>query len=146
MSFLNAFEISTSGLSAERFRINVISSNVANINTTRTAEGGPYVRKDVLFLASPVTENKSFSQNLDDEIDLQKVEVKEIVKDQRPPILKYDPSHPDANSEGYVAYPHINIMEEMVNLVNASRSYEANATTLRAAKDMAMKSIEIIKG
>ena len=138
MSFMDAFQISASGLSAERLRINVISSNIANINTTRTKEGGPYKRKDVVFEAAPL-EKKSFEENL------KQVKVTEIVEDKRPPIMKYDPSHPDANENGYVAFPNINIMEEMVNLINASRSYEANVTTLKATKDMAMRTMEILK-
>ncbi len=144
MSFLNSFNISASALSAERLRINVISSNIANINTTRTPEGGPYKRKDVIFEASPV-KSKSFDETLQDAANLKKVEVKEIVEDKRPPIMKYDPGHPDANKDGYVAYPNINIMEEMVNLINASRSYEASVTTLKASKDMAMRAMDIIR-
>ncbi len=144
MSFLDSFNISASGLSAERLRINVISSNIANINTTRTPEGGPYKRKDVVFEAVPVKE-KSFDDTLNDTLNLKKVEVKEIVKDNRPPIMKYDPGHPDANKDGYVAYPNINIMEEMVNLINATRSYEAGVTTMKASKDMAMRAIDIIR-
>ncbi len=144
MSFLDSFNISASGLSAERLRINVISSNIANINTTRTPEGGPYKRKDVVFEAVPFKE-KSFDETLNDTVNLKKVEVAKIVEDKRPPIMKYDPGHPDANKDGYVAYPNINIMEEMVNLINASRSYEAGVTTLKASKDMAMKAIDIIR-
>jgi flagellar basal-body rod protein FlgC len=144
MSFLDAFNISASGLSAERLRINVISSNIANINVTRTKEGGPYKRKDVLFEAVPL-EKKSFDDNLKEAENLEKVKVTNIVEDKRPPIMKYDPSHPDADENGYVAYPNINIMEEMVNLINASRSYEANVTTMKASKDMAMKAIEILR-
>ena len=148
MSFLDSFNISASALSAERLRINVISSNIANINTTKTPEGGPYKRKDVIFEATPL-KKQSFEENLNEAINpengLKKVEVKEIVNDDRPPIMKYDPTHPDANKDGYVAYPNINIMEEMVNLINSSRSYEANVTTLKASKDMAMRALDILK-
>ena len=144
MSFLDSFNLSASALSAERLRINTISSNIANINTTKTPEGGPYKRKDVIFEATPLKE-KTFDENLKDALKLEKVEVKEIVNDDRPPIMKYDPTHPDANKDGYVAYPNINIMEEMVNLINSSRSYEANVTTMKAAKDMAMKAMDILR-
>ena len=141
MSFLTAFNISASGMSAERLRINVISSNIANINTTRTPEGGPYKRKDVVFEASPIENKNSFANQLE----LETVKVKNVVEDNRPPILKYDPSHPDADKDGYVKMPNINLMEEMVNLINASRSYEANVQVMRSAKDMVSKTIEILR-
>lgn len=144
MSFLDAFQISASGLSAERLRVNVISSNIANVNTTRTKEGGPYKKKEVVFEAVPI-EKKSFEDNLKEASDLREVKVTEIVEDNSPPVLKYDPSHPDANADGYVAYPNINLMEEMVDLINASRSYQANVTAMKATKDMAMKSVEILR-
>lgn len=144
MSFLDAFNVAASGLSAERLRINVISSNIANINTTRTPEGGPYKRKDVVFEAEPLNKN-SFENNLKESMDSEKVKVTEIVEDPRPPIMKYDPGHPDADANGYVKYPNINIMEEMVNLINASRSYEANVTTMKATKSMAMKALDILR-
>ncbi len=144
MSFLDAFNVAASGLSAERLRINVISSNIANINTTRTPEGGPYKRKDVVFEAEPLNQD-SFENNLRESMDSEKVKVTEIVEDPRPPIMKYDPGHPDADANGYVKYPNINIMEEMVNLINASRSYEANVTTMKATKSMAMKALDILR-
>ena len=141
MSFLTAFNISANGMSAERLRINVISSNIANINTTRTPEGGPYRRKDVIFEATPINDENSFEKQLK----LETVKVKDIVEDSRPPILKYDPSHPDADKDGYVKMPNINIMEEMVNLINASRSYEANVQVMRSAKDMITRTIDILR-
>ncbi len=141
MSFLTAFNISASGMSAERLRINVISSNIANINTTRTPEGGPYKRKDVVFEASLIENKNSFANQLE----LETVKVKNIVEDNRPPILKYDPSNPDADKDGYVKMPNINLMEEMVNLINASRSYEANVQVMRSAKDMVSRTIEILR-
>ncbi len=141
MSFLTAFNISANGMSAERLRINVISSNIANINTTRTPEGGPYRRKDVIFEATPINEENSFEKQLN----LETVKIKDIVEDSRPPILKYDPSHPDADKDGYVKMPNINIMEEMVNLINASRSYEANVQVMRSAKDMITRTIDILR-
>ncbi len=144
MGFLDSFKVAASGLSAERLRINVISSNIANINTTRTPEGGPYKRKDVVFEAVPL-EKKSFDNALDRSMESVEVQVKKIVEDPRPPIMKYDPGHPDADENGYVKYPNINIMEEMVNLINASRSYEANVTTMKATKSMAMKALDILR-
>ncbi len=144
MGFLDSFKVAASGLSAERLRINVISSNIANINTTRTSEGGPYKRKDVVFEAVPL-EKKSFDNALDRSMESVEVQVKKIVEDPRPPIMKYDPGHPDADENGYVKYPNINIMEEMVNLINASRSYEANVTTMKATKSMAMKALDILR-
>ena len=141
MSFLTAFNISANGMSAERLRINVISSNIANIDTTRTPEGGPYRRKDVIFEATPINDDNSFEKQLK----LETVKVKNIVEDSRPPILKYDPSHPDADKDGYVKMPNINIMEEMVNLINASRSYEANVQVMRSAKDMITRTIDILR-
>ena len=141
MSFLTAFNISANGMSAERLRINVISSNIANINTTRTPEGGPYRRKDVVFEAVPVNDKNDF----EDYLNIETVKVKDIVEDSRPPILKYDPSNPDADKDGYVKMPNINIVEEMVNLINASRSYEANVQVLRSAKEMITRTIDILR-
>ncbi len=141
MSFLTAFNISANGMSAERLRINIISSNIANINTTRTPEGGPYKRKDVVFEATPIEDKNSFESQLQ----LETVKVKDVVEDPRPPILKYDPSHPDADKDGYVKMPNINLMEEMVNLINASRSYEANVQVMRSAKEMISRTIEILR-
>ena len=144
MSFLDAINVAASGLTSERLRINVISSNIANINTTRTPEGGPYKRKDVVFEAEPL-EKGSFENELENSMVSEKVKVTEIVEDPRPPIMKYEPGHPDADENGYVKYPNINIMEEMVNLINASRSYEANVTTMKATKGMAMKALDILR-
>ena len=143
MNFFNAFKISSSGLSAQRVRMNVISSNLANIETTRTAEGGPYKRKDVVFSAQPA--GGSFQDTLDQQITgkLHKVKVLGIVKDSKPPMLKYAPDHPDANKQGYVAMPNINLVEEMVNMISASRSYEAGVAAINATKNMALKALEI---
>ncbi|MCD6562097.1 MAG: flagellar basal body rod protein FlgC [Deltaproteobacteria bacterium] len=143
MNFLDALQTSSSGLTAQRTRMNVISSNLANINTTRTPEGGPYKRKDVVFAASPL--HQSFQDTLRRQIRgaLSKVDVIGIVDDKRPPQLKYDPQHPDANEKGYVAMPNVNLIEEMVNMISATRSYEAGVTALNATKDMALKALEI---
>lgn len=143
MDFLSAIDISASALNAERIRMNTISSNIANANTTRTPEGGPYRRKDVVVQAIPHKE--SFGEILEDKVEgnLQRVQVADVVSDQGAPRMVYNPSHPDANPDGYVAMPNINPVEEMVNMLNATRSYEANVTALDASKAMAMKALEI---
>lgn len=143
MDFAKGLSISASGLSAQRMRMNTISSNIANINTTRSPEGGPYRRKDVVFEAIP--EAKSFGDILTSQTDqnLQRVQVTDVMVDQKAPLLKYEPDHPDANAEGYVAYPNINLMEEMANMIQATRSYEANVSAMQATKDMALSALEI---
>ena len=163
MSFLSSFDISGYGLSAERFRINTISSNIANANTTRTDEGGPYRRKEVVFKAIDFdkqlndelqTNYLKFSNPLDKEGEdfsepkpaLTTVVVDKIVRDDSKPILKYDPSNPDANKNGYVAYPNINPVVEMSDLIEATRSYQANVAAFQSAKSMATTAISILKG
>ena len=144
MNFLTAMETSSSGLAAQRYRINILSTNIANSQTTRTPEGGPYRRRDVVFGALPP--QRTFAEELRARVqpdDPLHVKVLGVVTDQRPPLLKYDPSHPDANEEGYVAFPNVNPMEEMVNLMLASRSYEANVAAFNATKAMALKALEI---
>ena len=143
MSFSKALSISSSGLSAQRMRMNTISSNIANVNTTKTPEGGPYRRKDVVFEAIP--QAKTFGQILhtNSEKNIDRVQVTDITVDRKAPMLKYEPNHPDANQEGYVAYPNINLMEEMANMVQATRSYEANVSAMQATKDMANSALEI---
>jgi flagellar basal-body rod protein FlgC len=143
MDLLKSMRISASGLRANLKRTEAINSNIANAQTTRTAEGGPYRRKEVVFGSEPAREN--FSDILDGEIDAQaqSVHVTEVVSSNEPPILKYDPSHPDANEKGYVAMPRINVMKEMADLITAQRAYEANITTLNTTKMMAMKALEI---
>jgi flagellar basal-body rod protein FlgC len=142
--FVTGFRISSSGMKAQRMRMNTISSNIANINTTRTPEGGPYRRKDVVLEAMP--EVKNFGEILgvnSPRADMQRVQVTDVVSDRRAPMMKYEPNHVDANEEGYVAYPNINLMEEMTNMIQATRSYEANVQALQASKDMAMSALEI---
>lgn len=142
MDFLSSMRISSSGMTANRQRMNTISSNIANVNTTRTPEGGPYRRKDVIFEAIP--DAKSFGEILDtQQKNLQRVQVTDIAVDQAAPRLVYDPNHVDANPDGYVAYPNINLMEEMANMIQATRAYEANASALGASKNMAMTALEI---
>lgn len=143
MDFFSSMNVSSSALAAGRTRMNLISSNLANANATRTPEGGPYKRKDAVFAAAPV-ENR-FNRALDGATaqQVRRVEVSEIVEDQNPPRLQYDPSHPDANPQGYVAMPNVNVVEEMADMIGATRAYEANVTAVQAAKSMAMKTLEI---
>jgi flagellar basal-body rod protein FlgC len=143
MNFLDSIKVSASGLSAQRLRMNLISNNLANINTTRTEEGGPFKRKDAVFQAMP--QENSFANTLSERMqpELTEVQVAGIVNDGRAPILKYDPDHPDADAKGYVALPNINIVEEMVNMISASRSYEANVTAVKATKEMASQALDI---
>ena len=143
MSFLDALQTSSTGLSAQRLRMNLISSNLANANTTRTPEGGPYRRKDAVFAADP--KKSPFHSALSDKMGPQQVDVKVIAirDDLRPPIQKYDPGHPDADEKGYIYLPNINVVEEMVNIMTATRSYEANVTAVKATKEMVAEALEI---
>jgi len=145
MDFFDAIHASSSGLSAQRLRMNLISGNLANVNTTRTREGGPYRRKEAIFAARPLEE--SFRKILADRQrnQLSMVAVDRVIEDSNLPVMKYDPQHPDADKKGYVAMPNINVMEEMVNMISATRGYEANVTALKAAKDMASTALEIGK-
>ena len=143
MNFLDALHLSSSGLTAQRLRMNVIASNLANIHTTRTAGGGPYKRKDVVFAAC--SGNRNFQNILRSQMGGKPsgVRVIGVVNDTRAPQLKYDPQHPDANEKGYVAMPNVNLVEEMVNMISATRSYEASVAAINATKSMAMKALEI---
>lgn len=143
MDFMKSLDASAAGLNAQRIRMNLISHNLANVSTTRTAEGGPYKRKDALFeTVEPPTEFRDALKNRMDAY-LKQVQVSEIREDNRPPIRKFDPAHPDADASGFVAMPNINVVEEMVNMMSASRSYEANVTAVKTTKDMAMTALEI---
>jgi flagellar basal-body rod protein FlgC len=143
MDFSTAMRVSGSGLSAQRLRMNTIASNIANINTLRTPEGGPYRRKDVVFEALP--ETRTFGQILTGQVDpnIQRVQVTDVLVDRGAPIPKHEPQHPDADENGYVWYPNINLMEEMTNMIQATRSYEANVSALQASKEMALRALEI---
>ena len=145
MNFFNALRVSSSGLTAQRVRMNLAANNLANINTTKTPEGGPYRRKDVVFASQPL--EKSFGDTLNSRMTgkLSEVRVAGIIDDPRPPHEKHDPQHPDADENGYVKTPNIKLMEEMVNMLSATRSYEANVTAIKATKDMALKALEIGK-
>ena len=145
MGYFSALDISASGLTAQRLRMDTISQNIANVNTTRTAEGGPYKRKTVLF--EEIKGQGSFEVAFGDALSrAQKgngVRVRKIVEDDSPGILSYDPSHPDADEDGYVRMPNVNIVEEMVNMISATRSYEANVTAMNNFKTMVAKTLEI---
>ncbi|RRD71074.1 MULTISPECIES: flagellar basal body rod protein FlgC [unclassified Desulfovibrio] len=143
MDFMTAFDISASGLSADRTRINTISMNLANAKTTRTPQGGPYRRRSVLQQTADVDD--PFSIHMRSELDraVQGVRVMAVTMDTRPFKRVYEPGHPDANEEGYVLYPDINVVEEMANLMTAQRNYEANVTTVEALKGMYVKALEI---
>lgn len=131
---MDAMEISASALTAERIRMNLISSNLANANSTRTAEGGPYRRKDAVFAATMDEANAKMGGG---------VKVLDVVEDQSAPRLQYEPSHPDADAKGYVAYPNVNVVEEMADMITATRAYEANITAMKAGMDMEMKALQI---
>ncbi|RDB36545.1 MAG: flagellar basal body rod protein FlgC [Spirobacillus cienkowskii] len=143
MSFIEGLKISASGLSAERIRMNVISSNIANVNTSRTEEGGPYKRKDVLFTARNSGLSFDNLMRLAFDPHLKEVKVDGITEDRRAPRLLYNPNHPDANENGYVAMPNISIMEEMVNMITSNRSFESNTQAINATKSMAQTAIGI---
>lgn len=145
MNFLDSLHISSTGLSAQRIRMNLISSNLANVNTTRTEDGEPYKRKDVIFEAVQSNDFEDvLNERLDDAGD--GVRVARVVEDEKPFVEKYDPGHPDADPDGYVRLPNVNIVEEMVNMISASRSFEANATAVSITKDMAAAALKIGEG
>lgn len=143
MDFMTALDISASALSAERTHMNIISMNLANVKTTRTAMGGPYRRKSVVMAASEV--DAPFSKQMQSALDreLRGVRVMHVATDFRPHKLVYEPGHPDANEDGYVAYPDINVVEEMASLMTAQRGYEANVTSIDTIKAMYNKALEI---
>ncbi len=140
----NSINVSASGLTAERLRMDVISRNIANANVTRTASGTPYRRQITVF--RPI-ENSSFKATLDKAMGKPMtgdgVEVYKVVEDKAPFREVYNPSHPDANEDGMVLMPNVDTITEMVDLIAASRAYEANVTTINAAKGMAMRALEI---
>ena len=143
MDTLTAMQISGSALKAERARLNIAAMNLANANTTRTMEGGPYKAKSVVFAAKPL-DGVNFQDTLNSTTErLRKVEVVEISEDKAPFKEVYDPSHPDADANGVVRFPNVNVAEQMVDMMSARRSYEANVTALDAVKNMALKALEI---
>jgi flagellar basal-body rod protein FlgC len=145
MSIFSMFSVSGSGMEAQRLRAQLLVENIANAETTRTAEGGPYRRKDVSFSTQSLGEMEpgNFNSHLNQAIN--GVSVDSVHVDDRSPQLRYQPGHPDANSDGYVAYPNLNPAEEMVDLLSATRSYQANVSAVSAAKDMIQRSIDLFR-
>ena len=142
MDLFTTFDIAASGLKAQTTRLNTISANLANAETTVTPEGGPYRKKSVVFQTREVP----FRDQLQSALQAGQsrgVEVARIVEDTEPPQLVFDPSHPDARADGYVEMPNVNVLKEMVDMMSATRSYEANTTTIQSAKRMALKALDI---
>jgi flagellar basal-body rod protein FlgC len=140
LGIFSAMDIAASGLSAERTRMNTIASNLANAQTTRTAEGGPYKRVDPVFEAIALDKMRALSPS---EHSVSMVQVTEIAQDQRPGHMVYSPGHPDANPDGYLEYPNVNIVEEMVNMISASRAYEAGISTVEATQKMGNSALDL---
>lgn len=136
MQIFKAMQISSSGLTAERFRLDLIANNIANAHSTRTEDGGPYRRRSAVFAEQMDAARRN----------RQGVRVVSVSEDQTPPRLVYEPGHPDADASGYVAYPNVNVIQEMVDMITATRAYEANVTSLNAAKSMFLKALEIGRG
>ncbi len=136
----SAMEVAASGLSAERVRMNTIASNLANVRTTRTPEGGPFRRLDPVFEAAPL-QRLGLTSGPSQGVSV--VRVARIEADERPGTMVYEPGHPDANAEGYVEYPNVNAVEEMVNMITASRAYEAGVTSIETIKQMARSALEL---
>lgn len=137
MSIFSSFDISASGLFAQRTRLDVIAGNIANAETTRTAEGGPYARRQVVFAEALGRTTRAAGAG---------VEIVGIAVDPAPPNTVHDPGHPDAGPDGYVALPNVNVIEEMTDMVAATRSYEANVAAMNAAKSMFQSALELGKG
>lgn len=147
MAMFNAFNISATGMSAQRVRMDILAENAANVNTTRTEDGTPYKRKNVVFEEKSAnnfsTILNSMTGNRNSYIG-SGVKVTQIVEDDKTPMnMVYDPSHPDADENGYVTYPNVNVVTEMTDLIDATRAYEANVTAFNATKTMALKALEI---
>jgi flagellar basal-body rod protein FlgC len=147
MNLFDSLTISGSALAAERQRSEIIAANMANAETTHTEAGGPYRRKEVVFQSSG---SSNFQLALDKSGNLNgpttgSVQISEVVDDPTPPVMRYEPNHPDANKDGYVAYPAINPVMEMVDLMSSVRSYQLNASAVAAAKQMIQQSIDILK-
>jgi flagellar basal-body rod protein FlgC len=143
MSLFTSLSVSSSGMSAQRTRAEHIVQNLANSETTRTPEGGPYRRKDVLF--SSESQTSPFASVFQTELQSEGVGVAGIVEDDRPGIRRYLPGHPDAGKDGYVEFPRINPAEDMVDLLGASRGYQANVAAMTAVKDMIHRSIDLLR-
>jgi flagellar basal-body rod protein FlgC len=142
MSLFSSLQVSSSGMSAQRTRAELLVENLANSETTRTPEGGPYRRQDVVF--STDQQASPFSAVFQNEVGTG-VAVSDVITDTRDPERRYMPGHPDADQDGYVAYPRINPAEDMVDLLSATRSYEANVAAISSVKDMISRSIDIMR-
>jgi flagellar basal-body rod protein FlgC len=145
MNLLSALSVSASGMTAQRQRTELLVENLANADTTRTPDGGPYRRKDVVFASDPSA--AEFSSLFEDNLNgnAEGVRVAQVVTDSRPPEQRYMPGHPDADADGYVSMPRMNPAEDMVDLLGASRSYQANVSAISAVKDMIQKSMDLFK-
>ena len=145
MDMMAGLQVNFSALTAQRTRMNVIASNLANAQSTRTPEGGPYKRQDVVFAAQP--QRSSFAGMLDEHLQdgVNEVHVLDIISDRNAPRLEYEPDHPDANEQGYVAYPNVNVMREMVDLISASRAYEANLKVLQAYHQQVEQALQLLR-
>ncbi len=146
MDLFQSMQISASALAVQRVRMNTIASNLANVNTTKTPQGGPYRRKDVSIRPVGLEEmTGKAGASFEDELNrhIQGVEVTRVIEDKSPPRLVYKPSHPDANENGYVAMPNITMITEMVSMMNAQRSYEASVTAVNATRAMITKAMSI---
>ncbi|MEN9580387.1 MAG: hypothetical protein RJA70_3396 [Pseudomonadota bacterium] len=143
LGVFSAMDIAASGLSAQRLRMNTIASNLSNAQTTRTEEGGAYKRVDPVFEAVALKKMQALTAS---EQSVSLVHVREVVQDKRPGRVVFEPGHPDANTQGYVEYPNVNIVEEMVNMITASRAYEAGVSSVESAKGMANAALQIGKG
>jgi flagellar basal-body rod protein FlgC len=144
MSLFSVLSIGASGMQAQRTRAELLVQNLANAETTRTPDGGPYRRQDAIFTTASVS--SPFSSVLDSEVQgAQGVAVSEIVTDTRDPERRYLPGHPDADADGYVAFPRVNPAEDMVDLLGAARTYEANVAAIGAVKDMIERSIDLLR-
>ena len=153
MGFFDGYNVSSSGMSAQRTRINVVSANIANAKTTHTAEGGPYKKQEVVFEDILIANNKKTNNNdvevtnsKNSDVTLRGVGVKSILQSDAKPVMRYEPAHPDSDEKGYVAYPDINPVIEMVNLVEATRSYEANVASFNTHKNIDSKTLDILNG
>jgi flagellar basal-body rod protein FlgC len=145
MSLFSALSVSASGMAAQRTRAEVLVENLANSETTRTPEGGPYRRKDVVFTSETPSSPFASIFRANVEAPAEGVRVAEVVIDSREPERRYVPGHPDADAQGYVAFPRMNPAEDMVDLLSASRGYQANIAAMSAVKDMIQRSIDILR-
>lgn len=144
MSLFSILSIGASGMAAQRTRAELLTENLANAETTRTPEGGPYRRKDVVFASAEI--DSPFASAFNGELESAGgVEVSDVVTDTREPERRYMPGHPDADADGYVAFPRINPAEDMVDLMDSARGYEANVAAMSAAKDMIERSLDLLK-